>query len=106
MAVAVRVTVNGQPTNVLYAGSSYGSTMYAINADTGAMIQAVLLAGNSGALALAIDEAVALPCRGGIACCSHSHERRRLNILTWMSSCRFRMEQRWRGRRSRRLRDI
>lgn len=35
---AAGVTVNGQPTNVLYAGSSYGSTMYAINADTGAMI--------------------------------------------------------------------
>jgi outer membrane protein assembly factor BamB len=32
------VKVNGQPTNILYAGSAYGSTMYAINASTGAIV--------------------------------------------------------------------
>lgn len=32
------VSVNGVLTNVLYAGSAYGSTMYAINAQTGALI--------------------------------------------------------------------
>jgi outer membrane protein assembly factor BamB len=36
--LASGVTVNGTSTNVLYAGSSWGSTMYAINAETGALI--------------------------------------------------------------------
>ena len=35
---AAGVSVNGQATNMLYAGSSYGSTMYGINADTGALV--------------------------------------------------------------------
>ena len=35
---AAGVNVNGQPTNILYAGSQYGSTMYAINAATGAAV--------------------------------------------------------------------
>jgi outer membrane protein assembly factor BamB len=35
---AYAVNVGGQPTNVIYAGSLYGSTMYAINASTGATI--------------------------------------------------------------------
>jgi outer membrane protein assembly factor BamB len=35
---AANVSVNGQATNVLYGGSSYGSTMYAVNAETGALI--------------------------------------------------------------------
>jgi outer membrane protein assembly factor BamB len=35
---AYGVSVNGEPTNVLYAGSAYGSTMYAINASTGAVL--------------------------------------------------------------------
>lgn len=35
---AAGVSVNGQPTNMLYAGSSYGSTMYGINANTGALV--------------------------------------------------------------------
>ena len=32
------VNVGGQPTNIIYAGSEYGSTMYAINASTGATV--------------------------------------------------------------------
>ncbi len=35
---AAGINVNGQPTNILYAGSQYGSTMYAINAATGAAV--------------------------------------------------------------------
>lgn len=35
---AYAVNVNGQPTSVIYAGSEYGSTMYAINASTGATV--------------------------------------------------------------------
>lgn len=35
---AFGVNVKGKPTNVLYAGSSYGSAMYAINANTGAIV--------------------------------------------------------------------
>jgi outer membrane protein assembly factor BamB len=35
---AYGVTVKGQPTNILYAGSAYGSTMDAINASTGGII--------------------------------------------------------------------
>ncbi len=35
---AYGVSVNGQPTNIIYAGSEYGSTMYAINASTGATV--------------------------------------------------------------------
>ncbi|MFY9738564.1 MAG: PQQ-binding-like beta-propeller repeat protein [Candidatus Cybelea sp.] len=35
---AAGVNVNGQPANILYAGSAYGSTMYAINASTGAIV--------------------------------------------------------------------
>ena len=35
---AAGVNVSGQATNMLYAGSSYGSTLYAINADTGALV--------------------------------------------------------------------
>jgi len=34
------VNINGTATNVLYAGSDFGATMYAINADTGAEIWA------------------------------------------------------------------
>ncbi len=37
-AYAYGVNVNGQPTNIIYAGSAYGSTMYAINASTGATV--------------------------------------------------------------------
>jgi outer membrane protein assembly factor BamB len=37
-AYAYGVNVGGQPTNVLYAGSQYGATMYAINATTGATV--------------------------------------------------------------------
>jgi outer membrane protein assembly factor BamB len=36
--LASGVMINGTPTNVLYAGSNWGSTMYAINADTGKFI--------------------------------------------------------------------
>jgi outer membrane protein assembly factor BamB len=36
--LASNVNVNGQTTNVLYAGSAWGSTMYAINALTGSII--------------------------------------------------------------------
>ena len=36
--LASGVLVNGVATNVLYAGSSYGATLYAFNADTGALI--------------------------------------------------------------------
>jgi outer membrane protein assembly factor BamB len=36
--LASGVMINGQPTNVLYAGSNFGATLYAINADTGATI--------------------------------------------------------------------
>ncbi len=32
------VNVNGTPTNIIYAGSLWGATMYAINADTGALV--------------------------------------------------------------------
>jgi outer membrane protein assembly factor BamB len=35
---AYAVNVNGQPTNIIYAGSAYGATMYAINASTGATV--------------------------------------------------------------------
>ncbi|MGA9272266.1 MAG: LamG-like jellyroll fold domain-containing protein [Candidatus Cybelea sp.] len=35
---AYGVNVSGQPTNIIYAGSAYGSTMYAINASTGATV--------------------------------------------------------------------
>jgi outer membrane protein assembly factor BamB len=35
---AAGVNVNGQSTNILYAGSSWGSTLYAINALTGATV--------------------------------------------------------------------
>jgi outer membrane protein assembly factor BamB len=35
---AYAVSVGGQPTNVIYAGSQYGSTLYAINASTGATV--------------------------------------------------------------------
>ncbi|HEY6486458.1 MAG TPA: LamG-like jellyroll fold domain-containing protein [Candidatus Cybelea sp.] len=35
---AYGVSVGGQPTNIIYAGSQYGSTMYAINASTGATV--------------------------------------------------------------------
>ncbi len=35
---AYAVNVGGQPTNIIYAGSQYGSTMYAINASTGATV--------------------------------------------------------------------
>jgi outer membrane protein assembly factor BamB len=35
---AYSVTVKGVPTNILYAGSAYGSTMYAINAATSAIV--------------------------------------------------------------------
>jgi outer membrane protein assembly factor BamB len=35
---ASAVTIKGQATNVLYAGSNFGATLYAINADTGAII--------------------------------------------------------------------
>jgi outer membrane protein assembly factor BamB len=35
---AYAVNVGGQPANILYAGSAYGSTMYAINASTGATV--------------------------------------------------------------------
>ncbi|HEY8314437.1 MAG TPA: LamG-like jellyroll fold domain-containing protein [Candidatus Baltobacteraceae bacterium] len=36
--LASNVTIAGQPINVLYAGSNFGATAYAINADTGATI--------------------------------------------------------------------
>jgi outer membrane protein assembly factor BamB len=36
--LASGVIIDGRPTNVLYAGSSKGSTLYALNADTGALI--------------------------------------------------------------------
>jgi outer membrane protein assembly factor BamB len=35
---AYDVSVSGQPTNIIYAGSQYGATMYAINASTGATV--------------------------------------------------------------------
>lgn len=35
---AYGVSVKGRSTNLLYAGSAYGSTMYAINAETGALV--------------------------------------------------------------------
>ncbi|MGC1379870.1 MAG: LamG-like jellyroll fold domain-containing protein, partial [Candidatus Baltobacteraceae bacterium] len=35
---AYGINVNGQPTSIIYAGSAYGSTMYAINAGTGATV--------------------------------------------------------------------
>ncbi len=37
---AYNVSVNGQPTNIIYGGSQYGATMYAINAATGATVWA------------------------------------------------------------------
>lgn len=36
--LATGVMINGNSTNVLYAGSSYGSVLYALNAQTGAVI--------------------------------------------------------------------
>jgi Concanavalin A-like lectin/glucanases superfamily/PQQ-like domain len=35
---AYGVSVGGQPTNIIYAGSQYGATLYAINASTGATV--------------------------------------------------------------------
>ena len=35
---AYGVSVKGHATNIIYAGSAYGSTMYAINAETGALV--------------------------------------------------------------------
>jgi outer membrane protein assembly factor BamB len=39
--LASGVSVNGTPTNIFYAGSNLGSKMYALNADTGAVIWSV-----------------------------------------------------------------
>ncbi len=46
-ALAYGVSVNGESTNVLYAGSANGSAMDAINADTGAVLWKVAIAHSS-----------------------------------------------------------